>query len=62
MEIKEQIRELKAQAYDLLAMIEQWKARLGQVNQQIVGLSQKEKEEASKPKKPVSGKKDKGKV
>ena len=45
METKEQIKELKAQAYDLLVMGEQYKVRLGQVNQQIAELLQKEKSE-----------------
>lgn len=56
MDTKEKIKELKAQAYDLLVMKEQNQQALNQVNQQIARLLQKEREEASKPNKPVSGK------
>ena len=49
MDVKEQIRELKAEAYDLLALSEQCRMKLTQVNQQIAELSQREKTEALKP-------------
>jgi len=38
------IKELKAEAYDLLALIERAKAKLQQVNQSIATESQKPKE------------------
>lgn len=56
MEIKEKIKALKAQAYDLLVMKEKYQLGLNQVNQQIAELSQKEREETSKTKEPASGK------
>ncbi len=43
MDVKEQIRELKAEAYDLLALREQCGMKLTQVNQRIAELSQGEK-------------------
>lgn len=51
MEIKDKIKELKSQAYDLLAVTEQYKVKLVQVNQQILELTKKlMEEEASKAK------------
>lgn len=62
MEIKEQIKELKSQAYDLLVSVEQHQKALSQVNQQIAGLSQKANAETAKSKKQGSDKQKKGKV
>lgn len=61
MEIKEQIKTLKAQAYDLLVMKEQYQLRLGQVNQQIAELSQKANAEIVKSKKQKESKEKKDK-
>ena len=58
MDTKEQIKALKAQAYDLLVMKEQYQLRLNQVNQQIAELSQKANAE-EKPKEQKDNKDDK---
>ncbi|KKN03307.1 hypothetical protein LCGC14_1109000 [marine sediment metagenome] len=50
MEEKEQIKALKAQAYDLLVSVEQHQKALSQVNQQIAELTQRLNAEASKEK------------
>ena len=50
MDIKEQIKELKSQAYDLLVSVEQHQKALNQVNQQIVELTQRLNTEVSKEK------------
>ena len=58
MDIKEQIKTLKAQAYDLLSMVEQYRSALNQVNQQIAEFNKKLQLEVEKEKEKVKPEKD----
>lgn len=62
MKTQEQIIDLKAQAYDLLATKEQIDLRLRQINQQLMELSKiselEKSKELAKPKEPKESKKE----